>query len=429
MPIQPVRPTLFQAVSRPATDWGVDLPVGPKPVAPRPVMRPDTNETRVNGRNLSYAIVGNHSVSIPYLTADLIDRTPGDPLDLWKIGSYTLKVQAARVDLDERQVNGAIAELLPTLAQGKVSAAQIAFLDGNRVAVTAKAKLGPLPVPVSARVKVTPTSQVTVNVQPESVKVFGLPVAWAIRLFGLDLPKLMGQPAGGPLSMGQKGSIDADLRKVDLFQGRITGFGTAQGRASIVLGDAPDPEVSAARRANSPNWAEVTARGEANLDSGIIRDAKTVIVDNTPQDPYSLNRWDLEGYAKLERGSLVLTEKILKARFATAGGAGFYMNEMKLEGTDLAIKGEKEILGLPVSVKFKIRFRQTNRGELLLTPHDVKIAGMGFGQSQIVDEMAKMPGMKKQGDSLVLDLKQAASLEMPPIRSVTAERGQIVVSP
>lgn len=474
MPVQPIRPTPA-APSRPrSTDWGVDLPpVGPRPTpgpgpapapGPRPVPQPgpldpwysptpnrfgrldrrpvwaptpdqsgiqggDGNETRLNGRNLRYAISGEYYVSIPYITADLIDRSPQDPLDLWAVGSYTFAVQAARIDLDQNQVNGAVQNLLAELPNAPAKNVALEFLDGNRLKVGGTAKVGPVPVPFSIRVKITATSPDTVNVAPESIKAFGLPVGWLVRLLNLDIPKLMKLPAGGPLTMGAKGSIDADLRKVDLFRGRISGFGIAQGRAAIQLGGAPDADVSPARRANSPNWAEVTAKGEASLDTGVIRDARTVIIDSTPQDPYTLNRWDLEGYARLERGSLVLTEKMLKTRFASAGGDGFIMNDVRLVGPDLVIKGEKEVLGLPIPVRFKIRFGNTAKGELLLTPHDVHVAGLGFGKSQIVDAMKKMPGMRQSGDSLILDLRKAASLEMLPIRSVTAEPGQIVVSP
>ena len=196
MPIQPVRPFLPKQPVRPAgpataqapsTEWGVDLPPvagpllgpAPRPVPPqpRPVPQPRphqpsgpsygpppfpgakpdrrpgweptpapllpgvlaTNETYLNGRNLRYAIHGDAYVSIPYLSANLVDRTPEDALDLWKVGSYTFEVKAARIDVDERQLNGAIAGLLSEMKDGKVSKATVSLLDGNRVAVAATA--------------------------------------------------------------------------------------------------------------------------------------------------------------------------------------------------------------------------------------------------------------------------------------------------
>ena len=469
MPVQPVRPTFPQQPVRPSaggTQWGVDLPpVGrpmpaPQPApAPRPQPRPPaygpplapgyrperrpvwdpapvpppsrsqaTNETYLNGRNLRYAIHGDSYVSIPYLSANLVDRTPEDPLDLWKIGSYTFSVKSARIDVDERQLNGAIAGLLSERKDVPVSKATVSLLDDNRVKVSARAKLGPLPIPLTIRAQVVATSPVTVNIKPETIRVFGLPLNWAVRLFRIDLAKLMKLPAGGPVAMGARGSLDVDLRKVDLFQGQIGGLGIANGRATLVLGGQPDPEVSARRRGDNPNYAEVIATGETLLDSGVIRDAKVVILDNTPQDPYSLNRWDQEGYARLEYGKVVLPEDILVSRFGSAGGEGFYLDSVKLVGADLVLKGQKEVLGLPIPVSFKVRFGNTAAGELLLTPHDVKVAGLGFGKGQIIAAMKAMPGMRQHGDGLVLDLKQASSLEMPPIRSVTAERGKVVLN-
>ncbi len=480
MPIQPVRPIQPQQPVRRAaggTDWGVDLPPvgqpmpGPNPgTAPRPQPpspRPDTyqprppyyspfpnpygqrdrrphwevpaqpappsrtqntNETHLNGRNLRYAISGDNYVSIPYLSADLIDKTPQDPLDLWAMGSYTFRVSAARIDIEERQLNGAIAGLLAEQQKPPVSKVEVNLLDGNRVKIGLRAKLGPLPLPLSVRAQITPTSPDTLNIKPESIKVFGLPVGWAVRLFRLDLPKLMKMPAGGPLAMGAKGSLDVDLRRVDLFQGQIAQLGIRQGQAVVVLGGAPDPEVAPRRRANVPNYAEVIAKGETALDSGVIRDAKIVIIDNTPNDPYSLNRWDQEGFAFLEYGKVVLPEQMLIKKFGTAGGDGFYMDSVKLVGTDLVIRGQKEVLGLPIPVNFKIRFTNTAAGELYLVPHDVHVAGLGFGKSQIIGAMKSMPGMRQVGDGLVLDLRKASSLDMPPITSVTAENGKVVLN-
>lgn len=479
MPIQPVRPaTPQQPVRRPATagtDWGVDLPPVGQPIpqpgpAPRPdqppAPRPDTydpgppyyspfenpygqhdrrphwaspvqappsqlqntNETRLNGRNLRYAISGENYVSIPYLSADLIDKTPQDPLDLWAIGSYTFRVSAARIDVDEKQLNGAIAGILAEQKKLPVSKVSVGLLDGNRVKVGLNYKLGPVPLPLSARLQVTATSPDTLNINPESIKVLGLPVGWAVKLFGIDVPKLMKMPPGGPLAKGAKGTLDVDLRKVEMFQGRIAQFGIRNGQAAVVLGGAPDADVSPRRRGNVENYAEVIAKGETALDTGVIRDAKIVIIDNTPQDPYSLNRWDQEGYARLEYGKVVLPEQMLAKKFGSAGGEGFYMDSVKLEGTDLVCKGQKEVLGLPIPVSFKIRFTTTPSGELYLVPHDVHVAGLGFGKSQIIDAMKSMPGMKKVGDGLVLDLRASASLDMPPIKSVTAERGRVVMN-
>lgn len=99
----------------------------------------------------------------------------------------------------------------------------------------------------------------------------------------------------------------------------------------MTFGAAPDAVVSSARRNDNANWAEVISKGEALLDTGIIRNAR--------------------------------------------------------------------------------------------------VAGLNFGKDQIISAMKEMSGISQRGDSLVLDLKVAASVVMPPLRSVNAEPGRTVLSP
>jgi hypothetical protein len=397
-------------------------------VAP-PGYATDTNETYLNGRNLSYTVKGDHRVSLPYLTATMVDHTPADPLDMWAIGSYTLKIKAGRLDVREADLNGAVQALLSEVPGLPVSQVRLALLDDNRVKVGARLRLGPLPIPVSTRLHVAAQDGRTVVLAPESIKVLGLPVGWATRLLGLDLPRLMGLPIDGPISQGARGRLVLDLRRVTALQGELTGLGIARGRASIVFGGAPDPDVGPARRRQNPNWAEVINRGEALLETGIIRNVRVVITDNTPADPFNLNRWDYEGIGHVERGEVILPEKILTAKFGQAGGEGFFLDSVRLEGVDLAVEGRKEILGFPIPVRFRLRFSRSDQGELLMTPHSIKVAGLGFGKDQILEAIRGMPGMTQRGDGFVVDLQKTGSIAMPPLRRVSAEPGRIVLTP
>jgi hypothetical protein len=367
-------------------------------------------------------------VLLPYLTATLIDHTPENPLDLWALGSYTLRVKSGRVEVGEEQLNGALGSALKDL-NAPVKDVAVSLLDGNRVGAKLKARVAFLPVPVSLRAGLEAFDSKTLLIKPESIKVMGVPVAGLSRLLRLDVPKLLGMPAGGPVSAAPGGALRVDLSKVPILEGDLTGLKITRGRASVIFGAAPDAVVSSARRNGNANWAEVISKGEALLETGIIRNARVVITDNTPQDPYSLNRWDLEGLGVLERGEVILPEKLLVEKFGSAGGEGFYMESVTLQGTDLAVVGKKEILGFPIPVAFKLAFQKASDGKLLLTPHSVRVAGLKFGKDQIISAMKSMPGISQRGDSLVLDLKVAASVVMPPLRSVSAEPGRVVLTP
>ncbi|MDB5099785.1 MAG: hypothetical protein JWM80_4206 [Cyanobacteria bacterium RYN_339] len=388
--------------------WAIALP------------RIQTNAAHLNGRNLVYTPEGGFKVSIPYVTADMIDKTPGDPLDVFAFGTYAMKVQAARIEMTQQDLN--VAMQVATAGNQQVSSLHGELLDGNRLAVGGTLRFHGIPVPFSARVRAGVTGPSGVRLDPEALKVFCIPVRWALRF--VDVGKLV---PGGLVAKGPNGSFQVDISGVEAFKGDLTGLEVTNGKLAVRIGGQPGPDVARSRRANDPNYCEIISTGEVTLEAGIIRNAKVVIIDDTPNDPYSLNKWDKEGYARLESGQVVLTLDKLRARFANVGG-GFIVKSVGMAGTDLVVTGQKEILGLPIPVNFKVRFAPTADGRLKLTPHDVHVAGIGFGQSQIVDAMAGMAGMKRDGDGVILDMRASNQVQMPPIKRVTSEAGRIVLN-
>ncbi|MFN3431420.1 MAG: hypothetical protein ACK46X_15890, partial [Candidatus Sericytochromatia bacterium] len=111
---------------------------------------------------------------------------------------------------------------------------------------------------------------------------------------------------------------------------------------------------------------------------------------------------------------------------AHCGGDGQTLLE---QGQDLVVEGVYEFLGLPLPLDFKINFAKTADGQLKLTPHDVRIVGFKGGRDTLMETMAEVPGLKKDGDGFILDLRSAASVEMPPIRNLRTEPGRIVLQP
>jgi hypothetical protein len=408
-------------------------PVYRRPTTTAPATTPSTaggtNTAVINGQNVRYMGPGSQwSVDMPYLQAELIDKTPNDPLAIWEFGTYKIKVKAGQVRLSDDQATKLVASQL--WQQGPdfpVKKGSVEFRDNNQVKVKGTYALwGFLPIPLSLRAQLATPTDTTVKVTPKSVNVFGLPVLWAVKLFGVDIAKYM--PANGLATAAKDKSVTVDLTKTDMFEGTVSKIDITQGKAVVTLGGAPAPSLQGPRTKGSPNYAEVIARGEVALESAIIRNASVVTVDATPEDPYSFNLWDVEGFARVESGDVILDEARLAKKFAGAGGA-FIMKSAKLKGQDLVVEGVYEFLGLPLPLDFKINFSKTADGQLKLTPHDVRIVGFKGGRDTLMETMAKVDGLRKDGDGFILDLRSAASVEMPPIRNLRTEPGRIVLQP
>ncbi|MEB3198242.1 MAG: hypothetical protein VKP62_13660 [Candidatus Sericytochromatia bacterium] len=390
---------------------------------------PLSNVTYINGRNLRYTVPGVAAVGLPYLTATLTDHTPYDPLDLWSFGSYHLRVKAGRVDLDEANLNAWLNHALASRPEQAVRRPRVRLLAGDRLGVSLWARMGPVPLRLSARLKLSARDRHTVDVRPESLRVFGLPIAAPLRWLKVDLTRWLPQGSTGLWRMGPQGSVQLDLRRLDSFAGELAGLAIAPGAMSVVFGGQPDRDLAPAQRRHTANYAEVKVQGEAALETGIIRHAEVVITDSTPQDPFSLNLWDLEGVGDVSRGQVILPEALLAKRFASAGGAGFSVEAVSLQGTDMVVQGTKDLLGFPVAVSFRIAFSRASNGELWLTPHQVRVAGLNVGESQVRDAMRGISGLHPRGESFALNLKEAGSIVMPPLRAVHAERGRVVLTP
>lgn len=387
-----------------------------------------TNVATINGQNIRYAGPSHHwEVDIPYLQADLIDLTPENPLTIWEFGTYKVKVNAGQIRLSEEQANKLIADQL--WQQGPnfpVQKASVELRKNNDVKLKGVYHWHFLPIPLSVTANVATPTDTTVKATPKSVRVFGLPVLWAIKLFGVDLSKYM--PAGGPASIGQDKALTLDLTKSPMFEGKLNKIAISQGKAEITLGGKPAPAIDLRRTNGNPNYAEVIAKGEVALESAIIRNATVVTQDNTPADPYSFNLWDEEGFAHVESGDVILDEAKLAKKFAGAGD-GFVLKSAKLKGNDLVVAGTYEVLGLPFPLDFQLNFSRTPDGKLKLTPHDVTVVGFSAGRDKLMGAMANVQGLKKDGDGFILDLRESASVEMPYIGNVKTEPGRIVLQP
>jgi hypothetical protein len=415
--------------------WAIDLFPSQRPATPTPAPTPSTatprttNVAKINGQNIRYSGASHHwDVDIPYLQADLLDLTPENPLSIWEFGTYKIKVNAGQVKVSQDQANKLIASQL--WDQGPnfpVKNASVEFRKNNDVKVKGVYHWGILPIPLSVTANLATPTNTTVLATPKSVRVFGVPVLWAAKLFNIDVAKYL--PASGPATMNPDKSVTVDLTKTDIFEGTISKIAITNGQAVVTMGGAPGPGIAPSRTKGNPNYAEVVAQGEVALDSAIIRNATVVIQDNTPQDPYSLNLWDEEGFAHVESGDVILDEGRLAKKFANAG-EGFALKSAKLEGANLVVEGTYETFGLPVPIDFKLNFTRTADGRLKLTPKDVEVFSfIGYGHDQLMDAMAKVPGLTRDGDGYILDLRASASVEMPNIRNIKTEPGRIVLQP
>lgn len=432
MTISPMsRSPLAPRSAAPGTPWAIDLLPTPRPIAPTPAPTPvptHTNVAQINGQNIRYAGPNRQwDVDISYLQADLIDLTPNDPLAIWEFGTYQVRVKAGQVRMTDAQANKLIASQLA--AQGPdfpVKGGSVEFRKNNEVSLKGAYQWGILPIPLSLRAGIATPTDTSVLVSPKSVRVFGLPVLWAVKLFNVNVAKYL--PQGGPAAVNADKTVTLDLTKTDLFKGSLSKIDIQAGKAVVTLGGAPAPALSSARTGGVPNYTEVIAHGEVALESAIIRNATVVTIDNTPEDPYSFNLWDIEGYARVESGDVILDEARLAKKFGGAG-EGFLMKSAKLKGQDLVVEGTYEVFGLPIPLNFKINFSKTADGKLKLTPHDVRIIGMGFGRDQVLAAMAGVQGLKRVGDGYILDLREGAAVDMPTIRNIKVEPGRIVLQP
>jgi hypothetical protein len=437
MTISPLsRSPQYARTASPDPAWSVDLFPSQRPASPAPAPAPrpaaplptNTNVAQINGQNVRYAGPGRSwDVDMTYLQADLIDLTPHDPLAIWEFGTYQVRVKAGQVRMTEEQANKMIASQL--WQQGPdfpVKKGSVEFRKNNVVKVKGAYNWGFLPIPLSVTAGVATPTDTSVKVSPKSVRVFGLPVLWAIKLFNVDVAKYM--PQGGMAAMNPDHTVTLDLNKTDMFKGSLRKIDIQGGKAVVTIGDAPTAPLTGPRTRGVPNYTEVVARGEVALESAIIRNATVVTIDNTPEDPYSFNLWDVEGYAHVESGDVILDEARLAKKFASAG-AGFLMKSAKLKGQDLVVEGTYEVFGLPIPLDFKINFSKTADGKLKLTPHDVRIVGISGGRDKLLDAMAGVQGLKRSGDGYILDLREGASVDMPNIRNIKTEAGRIILQP
>lgn len=409
---------LASAVGR----WQLDLAL-PKASAGARV----TNEAIVRGHNLAYAGVNNWwRVDIAYLDARLTDSTPDSPLSIWEPATYKTKVKAARVTMSEEQADSLIATLIwQNYKRVPFRDVKVAFLDGNQVQLKGHTFWKGLRVPVAARLRVTANASSEIRIEPRSVRVFGVPVYWAVKLLRLDVTKHVPLAPGGLLSVARNGRTTLDLAKQEQIEGQLSGLEIRNGRATLTMGGHAPASIQGARTGHNPNYAEIVARGEVALESAVLRDASVVIRDNTPQDPYAFNHWDQEGVARVESGEVILDEQRLSAKFASASPQ-FKVKHTRLSGNTMKVEGSYRFLEVSWPLSFKLTFGWQD-GKLKITPHSARIVGISGGLDTLLDTMAEMEGATRVGKSILLDMSKAASVELPTVTGMHLEPERLVL--
>ena len=436
MTVSPLRNARLQSPTPARWDLDLPLPVAPRPAplpAPRPAPAPTarTNVARLQGENIRYAGEGNAwGVDMKYLQADLLDLTPEDPLSVWEFGSYKINVKSGLIQLHEAQAQAMAKSLVAGQGPGfPLRSASVEYKSGNQVKLKGRASLKGLPIPFSVTTRLSVTGPSTLKADPTSVRLFGVPVLWAAKLFNVDLASKLPLPADGPARMDADYGVTVDLKKTGLFEGELKSLTVANGRLDMKIGAEPAASLRGARTDGVANYAYLKAEGELALESAILRDADVMIIDETPETPYAFNYWDTEGYAKIERGQVILDEARLIQKFmgGADSGEGFQMKKAKLEGQDMVVEGTYNFL-YDLPIKFKIRFSVEN-GQLKLTPHSMRVLGigMGFAEGMILDTLKEIEGAKKSGDGVLLDLRVASKVDMGRIKGLKTEPGRIVL--
>lgn len=383
----------------------------------------------IKGRHLRFEMPGEGwHADLPYLEADVTARAPGRPLNVNDYTSFDTHVKAARVELDQAQLDRAVTAFVRA-HPGQVPLAdpKVKLVGSNRVQVEGRLAVANRELPVSVRAKVSGPDAATLSATPEDIRVMGLPVLWLLKLLKLSPARLVDTRA---LPVAFDGlSARLDITRLPRVKAELTGVEIAAGRASVTLGGTPGADLARGLRGNNPHYAHITTRGEVGNGEAALRDGELVLMDDTPADPLALPNWQPEATARVHRGDVVIPESTLVQRLQPAGG--FTPRKARLEGTQVVVEGEQEVLGEAVPVSAKVNVQRSAAGNLQLVPTDVRALGLPVGigpvKARMLDEMGKVSGLRKIEGGVVVDPRAAAKVELPPVKRVRGEQGSLVV--
>jgi len=367
----------------------------------------------------------NLNINLPHLQAELIDKTPHDPLNFKDVASFDMNIKNGVLSLKDAELSSVVKSLLKDETD-LIKDINFNFQPGNNAEVNLKVKKGlNFNIKINGKLSAQPVNNM-VRFTPDKISVNKIPVQGLLKLFKLEVGELVkvGNPNGsfftsgdsiyfGPTKFVSNPKIDREIHDVR------TGIGTI----SILLGkDSSNYQNTPLYGSN--NYLRLRG-GNVDFNGFNLQDADVALLDGTPNDPFDIENDPSQKV--ISKGRVAIPEEFIATALKQKAGSGS-LKDMQFTMPNGVGKLKASMWGfLPISLN--LHFSNSSTGELKVTPNKGRVLGfIPLPNSLLRDTLKKETEGKIDGNGVTVDLGKLADLQTPNgIKTVESKNAQLVL--
>jgi hypothetical protein len=235
-------------------------------------------------RNVDYRVISSAVLNIHRLRGELHSKVPGKPPVFDDKNSFVLQIHSAEIGVSEKSMAGLFNDHVFAYPGSPLSKIAIS-IEPDRVIQKGVLRTA-LRAPFSIAGAVSLTPEGDIRVHPTSIRVAGMGVRRLMKIFGLELEKLvkLKQDRGVRID-GNDFLISAGgILPPPQIQGKVTAVRLEQGRMVLTFGSAGQRPLSPPDR-SAPNYMYYQG-GTLTFGRLTMKNAELQIVDADPSDPF-----------------------------------------------------------------------------------------------------------------------------------------------
>jgi len=160
------------------------------------------------------------------LFSELESKTPKTPVNMDDMNSYIIYLHQAKISFSSKNMENMMKYIVFNYPNAPLTNVTVTILDGGRVIMKGTLKKLGIPISFEAEGPVTPTPEGLIEITPDKMKAFGIPVKSIMDLFGID--------AANVINLNEKKGLKAIGSKFILYPERILTSPTMKGKVTKV---------------------------------------------------------------------------------------------------------------------------------------------------------------------------------------------------
>lgn len=387
----------------------------------------NNNTADIKARNIVYKIDNDKlNINIPYMTAQIIDKTPKDPLNMSDPANFKFRMYDAELQIGDIGLSSYMREQLQNDPKGKLSDLRIVCVSGNRLRFEGKMKIGFLNVPfkLDGSIKAVPGN--LLKFTPDKINIYGISVKKFMDTFGLEIGNIakISDSGGRFFSLGDSiYMVPNKFTSEPSLEGKVSDVKTEGGNLSIIYSQNSEGKMPSIFNKDSSNYVKLVSHNNLLFEGIRLKDADVILNDKTPNTPLDFTDSN-ERLQKVNSGEIGISQPVLEKMVVSQMGSN---NPIKNLQVNLK-PGHTEIKGkywgiFPISVS--MFFDKSPNGELMLTPKKAELLGfIPLPKSLIKKTLQESLNGTVYGDGVTVPM---SDIELSPLKQVINRANELIL--